>query len=136
MKMLRFAAVICVLLCFVATGCAKMKENNELAKKLEPELKPIADQVWKDMIAGDYAAVTAYFDAQMKAGLPQDTLASTMKSLTEKFGPLQSVEFQGVAIKDQFAVVFHRVKFEKKTLVGKVVFPIDGEKKVTGFWIN
>jgi dienelactone hydrolase len=64
----------------------------------------------------DYAAVTAQFDAAMRAGLPEDKLKGAWEGVQSQFGAFRRAGEPRLSSKGDFQIVLMNVEFERASL--------------------
>jgi Protein of unknown function (DUF3887) len=82
-------------------------------------------QIVEFMGKGDYAAVTARFDATMKRVLPEAKLRDVWQQLQEQVGPFKARLQSRVTRQRGYDVVFVTCRFARADLDAKVVFNAD-----------
>ncbi len=86
---------------------------------------------------GDFDAITVYFDATMKKGLPASGLKMVWLQLTMVFGAFQKADFNNIKEfphKDNMTVVIVPLSFEKEALNLQITFNKDGT--IAGLYIK
>ena len=86
-----------------------------------------AIEVVDALAAGEYAKVTARFDAPMKAAITEDRLKATWTGLVGQFGPLKSHSSARVQPNGTRQVATVSCAFERATLEAVLVFNPTGE---------
>lgn len=101
-------------------------ENSALVNK--------ATTLVDNVMAGDYGAVVATFDATMTEALPEDKLAQTMAQLDQQVGAFRERTDTRQTEEAGYDVVYVTTVFEKATLNAKVAY--DSEGKVAGLFFQ
>jgi len=95
------------------------------------------DNLLAGMNAGDYATLSADFDADMLAAMSQTQFDALKKDRDAKLGLYLSRQVDSVAQQGDFYVVFYNAKFEKdEAVIVRVVFRISDPHQVSGLWFN
>jgi hypothetical protein len=120
-KMIVAAAGMVLLL----SACAAAPATPEGTPPPFDELEPKASALVDALIAGDYEAATADFDATMQTALPADKLQESWESLPKQIGAYQDKAGSRTDTQDGYAIVFETLQFEKARLDVRVVFNPD-----------
>lgn len=93
-----------------------------------------AMSVVEKLAAGDFAGITAMFDATMTSALPESTLRATWEGVMAQFGAFQRHGEPRTAQEMGFTAVYVPCTFERGALTAKVVF--DDQGKIAGLFLQ
>ena len=95
------------------------------------------DNLLAGMNAGDYAAFSADFDADMRKAMTQSQFESLKKDRDDKLGLYVSRTVNTVIQQGDFYIVIYDAVFEKDDAVAmRVVFRVVEPHQVGGLWFN
>ena len=128
----KIVSLITLFVLGLTSACSAAADSPSATPLPFEELEPKASALVEALIAGDYAAASADFDATMVAALPQDKLQQAWESLPTQLGAFQSREGSHNDVAEGYARVYETLQFEKARIDVQVVFNSDGN--VTGLF--
>lgn len=128
----RIVMIFTLLAVCLTAACSTTAADPSVTPPPFEELEPKASALVDALLAADYAAAGADFDADMATALPQDKIKETWESLPTQLGAFQSREGSHNDVAKGYARVFETLQFEKARIDVQVVFNSDG--KVTGLF--
>ncbi|MCZ7538991.1 MAG: alpha/beta fold hydrolase [Anaerolineae bacterium] len=94
----------------------------------------IAQAAVDHLIAGDYEAAAADFDAQMIQAVPDAALQQVWEQLVQQAGPLQEQGTAQTATQGEFTIVTYRLLFERAAF--EIQITISGAGQVAGLFLR
>jgi dienelactone hydrolase len=104
------------------------------AATVDPELSRLATEFIDQLVAGDFAAAAASFDATMAEALPAADLASTWQQLGGQVGAYEQEISRRQESTGGYDAVIVTAQFERSPLDIRIVF--DSERRIAGLFFQ
>ncbi len=124
---------------FLTAGCSTQPEasplgSNEVPKKRQEALIPIAKKLVEDMAAGNWQEAFDTFDSNMQRAMPVDQLPAIWQRGAETAGNFGSVGEATAVMLKGYETIIVQCPSKKANLLVQVVF--SKSNKVSGIWFN
>lgn len=137
MKLARFLVILTALCLISSAAAAAVVGQND--KEVQTVAEPILDAVLNGMNSGDYALYSKYFDATMKAAMPENRFQRVRKDIMGKLGKYKSRTYLGFETKENFTVALWKGRFSKTAndvTIKLVLSKNSGKVQVAGLWFQ
>lgn len=115
-------------------GGSATETSSTAASTVDPELSRLATEFIGQLVAGEFAAAAASFDATMAEALPAADLASTWQQLGGQVGAYEQEISRRQESTGGYDAVIVTAQFERSPLDIRVVF--DSERRIAGLFFQ